>query len=70
MVGEALTQLRKADPVTAARIPDLSKAVALRNALIRGYATVNDRVVWGVVEQHLGPLHETAGQLLLENGSA
>lgn len=56
--------------VTAAWIPDLSKAVALRNVQIHGYATVNDRLVWGVVEQHLAPLHETAGQLLLESDSA
>ncbi|CAN7252146.1 DUF86 domain-containing protein [Pseudorhodoferax sp. LjRoot39] len=70
IVGEALTQLRKADPATAARIPDLSKAVALRNILIHAYATVNDRLVWGVVEQHLRPLLATAGQLLLESGSA
>lgn len=31
IVGEALSQLRKADPDTAARIPDLPKVVGLRN---------------------------------------
>nr|WP_316642113.1 DUF86 domain-containing protein [uncultured Roseateles sp.] len=56
IVGEALSQLRKVDPTTASTIPDLPQAVALRNVLIHAYATVNDRLVWGVVEQHLRPL--------------
>jgi len=56
IVGEALSQLRKVDPATASTIPDLPQAVALRNVLIHAYATVNDRLVWGVVEQHLRPL--------------
>ena len=62
IVGEALSHLRRADPETAAAIPDLQRAVAFRNILIHGYATVNDRTVWGIVTVDLpalrGALHE------------
>jgi len=34
-------------------IPDLPRIVAFRNVLIHGYATVDDRLVWGVVEANL-----------------
>lgn len=64
VVGEALNQLRKVDPATAAQLPELTKAVALRNVLIHAYATVNDRLVWGVVEQDLAPLLERVTRLL------
>jgi len=64
IVGEALGQLRKGDPATAASIPDLPQAVALRNVLVHAYATVNDKLVWGVVEQHLTPLCERLRMLL------
>lgn len=66
IVGEALNQLRKIDPDTASRIRDLPQAVALRNVLIHAYATVNDRLVWGVVEQYLRPLHDALKQLMAE----
>ncbi|WIT13325.1 DUF86 domain-containing protein [Paucibacter sediminis] len=64
IVGEALGQLRKGDPATAATIPDLPQAVALRNVLVHAYATANDKLVWGVVEQHLTPLCERLRMLL------
>ncbi|MFN3811841.1 MAG: DUF86 domain-containing protein [Roseateles asaccharophilus] len=64
VVGEALGQLRKVDPTTAATIADLPQAVGLRNVLVHAYATVNDKLVWGVVEQHLAPLCERLKALL------
>ena len=56
ILGEALNQLRKTDPETAARVPNLAEAVALRNILIHAYATVDNRLVWGVVDGHLAAL--------------
>lgn len=66
IVGEALGQLRKADPGTAALVPHLAQAVALRNVLIHGYATVDDRLVWGVADAHLPPLLDGLAALLPE----
>lgn len=64
IVGEALNQLSRLDAVTARTIPDLPRIVAFRNVLIHGYASVDDRVVWGVVESSLVPLLTALDQLL------
>jgi len=64
--GEALTQLRRVDPETAGMIPDLPRVVAFRNVLIHGYATVDDRVVWGVIEGRVDALIGTLTALLAD----
>ncbi len=64
ILGEALGQPRKVDPTLAAGIPDLHRAVALRNVLIHAYAEVDDAIVWGVVEKQLPALREQLRQLL------
>jgi uncharacterized protein with HEPN domain len=56
IVGEALAQLRRIDPACASNIAELPQAVGLKNVLIHGYATVDDRLVWGVAEAHLESL--------------
>jgi len=53
VIGEAFASLRRADPDLAENIPNLPRIVAFRNVLIHGYATVDDRLVWGVVEGEL-----------------
>ena len=63
IIGEALARLAKDDPEVAAVIPDYAKIIGFRNILIHGYATVDDRIVWGVIENHLAPLR-TAVQAL------
>lgn len=64
IIGEALAGVRRIDPETAASIPDLSRIVAFRNILIHGYATVDDRLVWGIVEGKLLGLREAIRRLL------
>jgi uncharacterized protein with HEPN domain len=64
IIGEALNALSRIDPKTAASIPDLARIVAFRNVLIHGYATVDDRLVWGVVEGKLPILQSTCEHLL------
>lgn len=66
VVGEALNQLSRLDSATAAAIPDLPRIVAFRNVLIHGYANVDDRLVWGVIESSLGALHEALSLLLAQ----
>jgi uncharacterized protein with HEPN domain len=56
IVGEALNRLDRIDPDCGREIPDLRGIVGLRNVLIHGYASVNDRMVWDIVETRLGPL--------------
>jgi len=68
IIGEAFAGLRRVDPDLAASIPDLPRIVAFRNVLIHGYATVDDRLVWGVVEGDLPGLLAGLARLLGEAG--
>lgn len=64
IVGEALAQLRGADPQVAAAIPELARIVAFRNILIHGYASVDNKLVWGVLEGKLPALRSVLDNLL------
>jgi uncharacterized protein with HEPN domain len=64
IIGESLRQLAASDPQTAGRITALPRIVAFRNILIHGYATIDDKIVWGVVESNLPPLRSELEQLL------
>ncbi len=55
------------DPNMTEKIPDLPRIVAFRNILIHGYASVDDRLVWGVVESRLKPLLDVVAALLSED---
>lgn len=64
IIGEALNQLRRVDSETAAAIPELPRIVAFRNVLIHGYASVDNRLVWGVVEGNFPALLNALDGLL------
>ncbi len=64
IVGEALNGLARVDPPTAALVTDRQRIVAFRNILIHGYADVDHRIVWGVVEAKLALLREEVRRLL------
>ena len=64
IIGESLAQLRTVDPETAAGVPESARIVAFRNILIHGYATVDDKIVWGVVEGNLPQLRDALRRLL------
>jgi uncharacterized protein with HEPN domain len=64
IVGEALKHFSRLDPELALSISDLPRIVAFRNVLIHGYATVDDQVVWGVVEANISSLSKDLANLL------
>ena len=66
IVGEALSRLAKADPLVADQVTDSRKIIAFRNILVHGYATVDDRIVWGVIETSLSALTDSVEKLLAE----
>lgn len=68
IVGEALSQLAKAAPDLAARIPELRNAVSFRNVLIHGYDRIEDRVVWRTIVTDLPALRARVEGLLIELG--
>jgi len=55
ILGEALSRLRRIDPVAFARIPDAARAIAMRNIISHGYDVVDPAVLWDTV-QHDVPL--------------
>ncbi len=70
VIGEALSQLAKAAPEIAARIPELPQAIAFRNVLIHGYEQVIDSTVWSTAQEKLPALRARAAALLGELGDA
>lgn len=64
IIGEAINQLRRIDPDTASLIPGHARIIAFRNILVHGYANVDNRLVWGVLESDLPSLRATLGNLL------
>jgi len=67
IIGEALNQLSKVAPDLAAAIPELPRIVAFRNILIRGYATVDDALVWQVLQEKLPELEQVVRRMLAED---
>ena len=66
IIGEALAQLSKLDPILAARVPDLREIIAFRNVLIHGYAVVEHERVWRIAAVSLPVLRTTVAALLDE----
>lgn len=65
-IGEALAQLSRIDPQTAARFSEHQRVIAFRNILVHGYANIDDRIVWGVIESKLPQLLREAEAMLAE----
>ena len=68
IIGEALAQLVHLDATIAAKVREYRRIIAFRNILIHGYATVDDRLVWDVVQSKLQGLREDVAFLLRELG--
>jgi len=68
IIGEALNRLAKTSPDIAARVPDLANAVAFRNLLIHGYATIDHGIVWRTAQEDLPRLRQAIDELLAELG--
>src|SRR5205809_8148131 len=49
IIGEALSQLSKQDPATAARLSEHPRIIAFRNQIIHGYGKLNDALTWQII---------------------
>jgi uncharacterized protein with HEPN domain len=65
IVGEALSQLAKSNLEVAAQISEYRRIISFRNILVHGYAKVDDRVVWNVLQEKLPTLQVEVEKLLL-----
>jgi uncharacterized protein with HEPN domain len=63
IIGEALTQLRKIAPELVAEVTEASRIIGFRNVLIHGYAEVDNRLVWNVIETKLPILIQDVARL-------
>ena len=70
ITGEAMARLAEHDADVAACISEHRRIIAFRNMLIHGYASVDDRLVWDVVEAKLPVLRREVEALLGEDGHA
>jgi uncharacterized protein with HEPN domain len=66
IMGEALAKLARLDEEIAGRITDYRRIITFRNILIHGYADVDDRLVWDVVESKLAVLRREVESLLAD----
>jgi uncharacterized protein with HEPN domain len=56
-IGEAMSQLAKADPAMASELGDVAQIVAFRNILVHGYHRIDHAQVWAVLTVDLPRLH-------------
>jgi len=68
IIGEALNQAIQHDPSVEELISNSSRIISFRNRLIHGYATISDKVVWGILETHLSVLTQEVKDLLETDG--
>jgi len=66
IMGEALNQLSKIDAETIHKVSDYQQIISFRNILIHGYADVDDRLVWNIIETRLPKLSIEISSLLSE----
>lgn len=64
IVGEALWRLRSIDAASEAGIRQSDRIVAFRHVLVHGYAAIDDKLVWGVVESRLDDLEADASRCI------
>ncbi len=64
IMGEAMTRLRDTDEETFQAISGAGSIVGFRNRLIHGYDTVDDEIVWKIVQDKLPTLREEVEALL------
>jgi uncharacterized protein with HEPN domain len=66
IVGEALNRLRQVDAETAALIAELPRIVGFRNVLVHAYASVDDKLVWGIIEADMQSLRRQLEALVAQ----
>ena len=55
-IGEALGRAADADPTLVERFPDLRSIVGLRNRIIHGYDSVDQEILWDIVQSKMPAL--------------
>jgi uncharacterized protein with HEPN domain len=64
IIGEAFAKLEEADPALTENFPDLRKIIGMRNRIVHGYDSVDEELVWDVVQNRLPALQQKVEALL------
>ncbi len=64
ILGEALHLAASAEPALIERIPELRRIVGLRNRIIHGYDSVDDEILWDIVQSKVPALATLLGRML------
>ena len=70
ILGEALNRLQKSDSALADQIPEHRQIISFRNVLIHGYDTIDEAVVWKIIQQDLPTLKQQVESMLAAPGSS
>ncbi len=66
IIGEALNRIKGAYPTVLDQVREHRSVVSFRNILAHGYDSIDNRIVWGIVEEDLGKLLKDVERLLEE----
>jgi uncharacterized protein with HEPN domain len=64
IIGESLNRIKRDEPEFLQQIPKHRDIISFRNILVHGYDTIDDRIVWGIIEEGLGALLDAVDTLL------
>lgn len=64
IIGEALTQLSQRDQALFGEIEPAPQIISFRNKLTHEYITINNQLVWGVIQANLPALLDQCRLLL------
>lgn len=63
-MGEAINRIKRDEPAILSQIRNYRDIISFRNILVHGYDAIDDRIVWGVIEEDLDSLIEDVNGLL------
>ena len=66
IIGEALNRVKRDDPTLLSEIREHRNIVSFRNILAHGYDSIDDRIVWGIIEEGLDNLLEDVERVIGE----
>ncbi len=66
IMGEALIRIKREDPTCLESIRNHRDIISFRNILIHGYNSIDNRIVWAVIQESLNNLITDASKLLQE----
>jgi len=64
IIGEALNRAYKEDPETTESIDNYRQIISFRNILAHCYDSIEDKIVWGIIEESLPVLMKKVESLL------